>query len=72
VPGRWEGDLPIGKDCKSAASMLVKRTSRYVLLLGPPAGRNASLAGHGVQQAITTQPAPSPGSKAKKVAYQFW
>jgi IS30 family transposase len=44
-PARWEGDLPIGRDRKSAAGTLVKRTTRCVLLLHPPAGRNASLAG---------------------------
>ena len=53
VPGHWEGDLIIGKDCKSAAGTLAERTTRYVMLLHLPQGRDAHLAG----QAITALPA---------------
>jgi transposase, IS30 family len=57
VPGHWEGDLIIGPDCRSAVGTLVERTSRYVMLLHLPNGRDA----HGVEQAmreaISTLPA---------------
>jgi IS30 family transposase len=57
VPGHWEGDLIIGKDCKSAVGTLVERTSRYVLLLHLPGGRDARLVEQAMQQAIGTLPA---------------
>ena len=57
VPGHWEGDLIIGKDCRSAVGTLVERTTRYVLLLHLPAGRDAHLVEQAMRQAITTLPA---------------
>jgi transposase, IS30 family len=57
VPGHWEGDLIIGKASKSAVGTLVERTTRYVMLLHLPEGRDAHLAGHAMRQAITTLPA---------------
>ena len=57
VPGHWEGDLIIGKDCKSAIGTLVERTTRYVLLLHLPHGRDAHLVEQAMRQAITGLPA---------------
>jgi IS30 family transposase len=52
VPGHWEGDLLIGKDCKSAVGTLVERSTRYVMLLHLPAGRDARLVEQAMRQAI--------------------
>jgi IS30 family transposase len=57
VPGHWEGDLLIGKDCKSAVGTLVERTTRYVLLLHLPEGRDAHLVERAMRRAITALPA---------------
>jgi transposase, IS30 family len=57
VPGHWEGDLIIGKDCKSAVGTLVERTTRYVLLLHLPSGRDAHLVERAMREAIGTLPA---------------
>jgi IS30 family transposase len=56
VPGHWEGDLLIGKDCRSAVGTLVERTTRYLLLLHLPGGRDAHLVEQAMRQAITTLP----------------
>jgi IS30 family transposase len=56
VPGHWEGDLIIGKDCKSAVGTLVERATRYVLLLHLPAGRDAHLVEQAMRRAISTLP----------------
>jgi transposase, IS30 family len=57
VLGHWEGDLIIGKDCKSAVGTLVERASRFVLLLHLPGGRDAHLVEQAMPQAIGTLPA---------------
>jgi len=57
VPGHWEGDLLIGTDCRSAVGTLVERTTRYVMLLHLPNGRDARGVEHAMRQAINTLPA---------------
>jgi IS30 family transposase len=57
VPGHWEGDLIIGKGCKSAVGTLVERTTRFVLLLHLPRGRDAHLVEQAMRDAIGTLPA---------------
>jgi IS30 family transposase len=57
VPGHWEGDLVIGKDCRSAVGTLVERTTRYLMLLHLPEGRDAHLVEQAMRRAVTALPA---------------
>ena len=57
VPGHWEGDLIIGKGCRSAVGTLVERTTRYLMLLHLPEGRDAHLVEQAMRQEITGLPA---------------
>ena len=55
VPGHWEGDLIIGKNGGSAASTLVERTSRYLILV-PLAARDTTTVTRAVADHITGLP----------------
>jgi IS30 family transposase len=56
VPGHWEGDLILGKANKSAVGTLVERTTRFVLLLHLPDGRNARAVDEAIRNAIASLP----------------
>jgi transposase, IS30 family len=57
VPGHWEGDLIIGQGLQSAVGTLVERTSRFVLLLHLPDGREAVKVNEAMKTAIADLPA---------------
>jgi transposase, IS30 family len=57
VPGHWEGDLIIGKAGRSAVGTLVERTTRFVVLLHLPDGRQAEKVNEAMRQAIIALPA---------------
>jgi IS30 family transposase len=56
VPGHWEGDLIIGANNRSAVGTLVERTSRFVLLLHLPDGREAIRVNEAMKAAISALP----------------
>jgi transposase, IS30 family len=56
VPGHWEGDLIIGKGGRSAVGTLVERSTRYVLLLHLPEGRETDKVDAAMRRAIAKLP----------------
>jgi len=56
IPGHWEGDLIIGKNNRSAVGTLVERSTRYVILLHLPDGRNADHVDAAMRRAIAKLP----------------
>lgn len=65
VPGHWEGDLIIGKGCRSAIGVLVERSSRYVILLHLPHGRTAE----DVRAALTRQVSKLPAELRRTLTW---
>jgi transposase, IS30 family len=57
VPGHWEGDLIIGQGLHSAVGTLVERTSRFVLSLHLPDGREPIKVNEAMKTAIADLPA---------------
>ncbi|MPZ51523.1 MAG: IS30 family transposase [Acidimicrobiia bacterium] len=62
VPGHWEGDLVMGAGNRSAIGTLVERTTRYVMLLHLPRGRDAAQVREAMTQKIQTLPEKLRGS----------
>jgi IS30 family transposase len=57
VPGHWEGDLIMGKNNRSAVGTLVERSTRYLMLLHLPDGREALKVNEAMTHAIGALPA---------------
>jgi IS30 family transposase len=56
VPGHWEGDLILGRYGRSAVGTLVERSTRYVMLLHLPDGREAAKVNEAMKKAVLSLP----------------
>ena len=56
VPGHREGDLVIGKGGKTAMGTLVERTSRYLVPVALPDGRDAAAVRGAVTGSVRDMP----------------
>ena len=56
VPGHWEGDLILGRHCRSQVGVLVERTTRFVVLIHLPTDRRAETVRDALAAKITTLP----------------
>jgi len=57
VPGHWEGDLIMGARNASAIGTLVERSTRFVLLLHLPHGRDPAAVADAMIEAMSSLPA---------------
>jgi transposase, IS30 family len=65
VPGHWEGDLIMGANNSSAIGTLVERSTRFVMLLHLPNGRNAEA----VRDAMTTKIGTLPAALVRSITW---
>ena len=56
MPGHWEGDLIMGRNCRSAIGTLVERQTRFCLLVHLPDGHAAEAVRDRLVAAIKTLP----------------
>jgi transposase, IS30 family len=56
IPGHWEGDLLLGKNCQTAIGTLVERTTGYAMLVHLPDGFKADQVAPALAQKIKTLP----------------
>ena len=57
IPGHWEGDLLIGRANRSQIATLVERSTRFVMLVALPHGRDAATVSAALASAVTGLPA---------------
>jgi len=65
VPGHWEGDLLVGRAGKTAMGTLVERTSRYLVPVPLPTGKNST----GLKDALLTVAADLPAHLLRSLTW---